>query len=67
MEKNGLLHGDFTLPFSKDQAKVQPPVDWKPLTCSLVQMVLSRTAGATALSYSYADVCVSGEGAAVEQ
>lgn len=21
MEKNGLLHGDFTLPFSKDQAK----------------------------------------------
>uniref|UniRef100_A0A665V866 Elongator complex protein 1 n=1 Tax=Echeneis naucrates TaxID=173247 RepID=A0A665V866_ECHNA len=24
MEKNGLLHGDFTLPFSKDQAKVCP-------------------------------------------
>uniref|UniRef100_A0A8D0CXI8 Elongator complex protein 1 n=1 Tax=Sander lucioperca TaxID=283035 RepID=A0A8D0CXI8_SANLU len=23
MEKNGLLHGDFTLPFSKDQAKVR--------------------------------------------
>uniref|UniRef100_A0A672GY78 Elongator complex protein 1 n=1 Tax=Salarias fasciatus TaxID=181472 RepID=A0A672GY78_SALFA len=23
MEKNGLLHGDFTLPFSKDQAKVK--------------------------------------------
>lgn len=22
MEKNGLLHGDFTLPFSKDQVKV---------------------------------------------
>lgn len=24
MEKNGLLHGDFTLPFSRDQAKVRP-------------------------------------------
>lgn len=23
MEKNGLLHGDFTLPFSRDQAKVR--------------------------------------------
>lgn len=23
MEKNGLLHGDFTLPFDKDQAKVK--------------------------------------------
>lgn len=23
MEKNGLLHGDFTLPFSKDQVKVR--------------------------------------------
>lgn len=23
MERNGLLHGDFTLPFSRDQAKVE--------------------------------------------
>uniref|UniRef100_A0A8C6KNG3 Elongator complex protein 1 n=1 Tax=Nothobranchius furzeri TaxID=105023 RepID=A0A8C6KNG3_NOTFU len=29
MEKNGLLHGDFTLPFSKDQAKVKELL-WNP-------------------------------------
>lgn len=28
MEKNGLLHGDFTLPLGRDQAKV-PAVEQK--------------------------------------
>uniref|UniRef100_A0A665V8C4 Elongator complex protein 1 n=1 Tax=Echeneis naucrates TaxID=173247 RepID=A0A665V8C4_ECHNA len=44
MEKNGLLHGDFTLPFSKDQAKVKELL-WNSDSTVLAVWVEDMTAG----------------------
>uniref|UniRef100_A0A3Q1ESC3 Elongator complex protein 1 n=1 Tax=Acanthochromis polyacanthus TaxID=80966 RepID=A0A3Q1ESC3_9TELE len=44
MEKNGLLHGDFTLPFSKDQAKVKELL-WNSDSTVLAVWLEDMTAG----------------------
>ncbi|XP_070693015.1 elongator complex protein 1 [Pempheris klunzingeri] len=44
MEKNGLLHGDFTLPFSKDQAKVKDLL-WNSDSTVLAVWLEDMTAG----------------------
>ncbi|XP_070819157.1 elongator complex protein 1 [Chaetodon trifascialis] len=44
MEKNGLLHGDFTLPFSKDQAKVKDLL-WNTDSSVLALWLEDMTAG----------------------
>ncbi|KAM9356500.1 elongator complex protein 1 [Symphorus nematophorus] len=44
MEKNGLLHGDFTLPFSKDQAKVKDLL-WNSDSSVLAVWLEDMTAG----------------------
>ncbi|TKS72801.1 Elongator complex protein 1 [Collichthys lucidus] len=44
MEKNGLLHGDFTLPFSKDQAKVKDLL-WNTDSTVLAVWLEDMTAG----------------------
>ncbi|XP_045886110.1 elongator complex protein 1 [Micropterus dolomieu] len=44
MEKNGLLHGDFTLPFSKDQAKVNDLL-WNSDSTVLAVWLEDMTAG----------------------
>lgn len=54
MEKNGLLHGDFTLPYDKDQARVK--------TCEYCGDVQRDH-----IDVGDVSVRVSGEGSAVEQ
>uniref|UniRef100_A0A672ZMJ2 Elongator complex protein 1 n=1 Tax=Sphaeramia orbicularis TaxID=375764 RepID=A0A672ZMJ2_9TELE len=44
MEKNGLLHGDFTLPFSKDQVKVKKLL-WNSDSSVLAVWLQDMTAG----------------------
>lgn len=44
MEKNGLLHGDFTLPFSKDQVKVKELL-WNSDSSVLAVWLQDMTAG----------------------
>ncbi|KAF7658016.1 hypothetical protein LDENG_00019130 [Lucifuga dentata] len=44
MEKNGLLHGDFTLPFSRDQAKVKELL-WNSDSTVLAVWLEDMTAG----------------------
>ncbi|XP_005808681.2 elongator complex protein 1 [Xiphophorus maculatus] len=52
MEKNGLLHGDFTLPFSKDQAKVKELV-WNSDSTVLAVWLEDFTAGEDGKVKSY--------------
>uniref|UniRef100_A0A3B5MHZ7 Elongator complex protein 1 n=1 Tax=Xiphophorus couchianus TaxID=32473 RepID=A0A3B5MHZ7_9TELE len=52
MEKNGLLHGDFTLPFSKDQAKVKELV-WNSDSTVLAVWLEDLTAGEDGKVKSY--------------
>uniref|UniRef100_A0A3B3UYP6 Elongator complex protein 1 n=1 Tax=Poecilia latipinna TaxID=48699 RepID=A0A3B3UYP6_9TELE len=52
MEKNGLLHGDFTLPFSKDQAKVKELV-WNSNSTVLAVWLEDLTAGGDGKIKSY--------------
>ncbi|KAM4555629.1 elongator complex protein 1 [Odontesthes bonariensis] len=52
MEKNGLLHGDFTLPFSKDQAKVKELL-WNSDSTVLAIWLEDLTAGEDGEANSY--------------
>uniref|UniRef100_A0A3B4Z003 Elongator complex protein 1 n=1 Tax=Stegastes partitus TaxID=144197 RepID=A0A3B4Z003_9TELE len=52
MEKNGLLHGDFTLPFSKDQTKVKKLL-WNSDSTVLAVWLEDMTAGEDGQVNSY--------------
>ncbi|XP_061580732.1 elongator complex protein 1 [Cololabis saira] len=52
LEKNGLLHGDFTLPFSKDQAKVKELL-WNSDSSVLAVWLEDMTAGEDGRVNSY--------------